>query len=1382
MNQAAQQAANSINQVANSQANLNRLQGQVPPGQQIPTSAPTLTGEPAKNILQVIGRTTAYKPGVTADETQLLRAQDSALKALRAEYQGWNIDLTKLDTTIDAHTGMLRVQAKATRELRNAAGEVIGVQQQLASAFADPLNPESFGTSLTVPQQRVVQAISPMGTLDPRSVEIAEQAIGRYGYNLQEVISVTRDAGSAVTRFSAIAADGFTQATFHVDRFGNVTQSVARNAQTLLANVERNITKVVEWSIATGLVYGVMASIPAAARGIQDIEEVFTDIAVATGASQEALENYYRTALDVANATGTDVATAMEAQQKALRATANLSNQAAVSTQLLTDSLILASISGMSNVDALDTLLGALRQTGMELDRGVELLDKWVAVSKNAGVSVEDLAESFAITATAAETAGVSMDELNGLVAVLAENTTLSATEVGNAIRTIVSNITAPEAMQQLEQFGVSVRDVNGELRTWTDITQNIVDLMNAGVLNDEQINKLANALGGGSRRGPQVLAIWENFARVGEISEVSMNASGDAADAMALKIQTLERSIVELGNAFNELIKSLGFEGGFLDLLKTGVNLITDFVSALTDLSDSMGGSLAGLAQAFALYTVINRATGGGGILSGNAFAGVFGMGTPPGQMTPGLAQTFGRRVQGSPFSSWSNAGRTALQGVTGPGLAVIGTEIVRGIQGQEGAWGRVGGSIAGAIVGNMILPGAGGLIGAVIGDAFVSEVQSREEAFRAIALGAPSSSQEAEQRITDAFSGTFREFGSFTVPRDLREQFSDLDMAKLVAEAAESGAFQQAMDIQRRIAFQQPFEVRNIFREAGFSEQETQLLEKLSGAFSPRALEKLQKAWNDYQLAVQREAELVNQTAQVTIPQVFKDIERLATGGLGTALSTEFTGQRQTQFEESMIGGDLSSYSEFVNSVETVTNLLPQLAVALDETNMSQEEYIALGNTLVSTTEEARGELVRYISAVIDARAELERLQNEDFVGTDAQRAAQESYRTQVIQEQNEFIDEQESKLRNLLDLAERQVEVERARTDYLSATQVPEGATREMAQSVIEQARIDQREFAEFLGIDESILIEALAEPMILAYEEGFERVEGLIPDFHRNVIDALSEMAEEAAGTTNFMFRDLSDMDASMSGQLQQRINQYDRLLQQHFGDIGFDEEIQNIGVRFENNQFRELTGTATAMQLALEEILEVEKKQLEGFWNLPAGVTAYVPISSLFATQQDQGLGNLADLGPIQGPIEGTERVLQTELPVQTTLLRQMLGRTGLAPDDVSFAELQERGIQRRLDALQTDTPTGPSLGRTGLGQDDIAFSNLNRSIQGLSQVMQRGDNRPINLQVNVRNEPTRVNLQIDGRTIANAVTEPLVRRYRQQIRSGGLLPGGIRVQ
>lgn len=76
--------------------------------------------------------------------------------------------------------------------------------------------------------------------------------------------------------------------------------------------------------------------------------------------------------------------------------------------------------------------------------------------------------------------------------------------------------------------------------------------------------------------------------------------------------------------------------------------------------------------------------------------------------------------------------------------------------------------------------------------------------------------------------------------------------------------------------------------------------------------------------------------------------------------------------------------------------------------------------------------------------------------------------------------------------------------------------------------------------------------------------------------------------------------------------------------------GFEEEkeLMNFFVG-QNDVLRQQYATQTAMKYTLQDILDVEKKQLEGMWNIPTGVTMRVPLQSLDLMrwmQQGKGAG------------------------------------------------------------------------------------------------------------------------------------------------------------
>jgi len=141
----------------------------------------------------------------------------------------------------------------------------------------------------------------------------------------------------------------------------------------------------------------------------------------------------------------------------------------AAANQLLTDATILNKLSALESADSIDVLAGSLRQlqkpgeTMAEVfTRGTDLLDKWVAVSRKANVDLATLATAFSITAESAENSGLSIEELNAMIAALAEKIGgLGGRETGNAVRAIIGGVYQQQAVGILARYGISVQDAS---------------------------------------------------------------------------------------------------------------------------------------------------------------------------------------------------------------------------------------------------------------------------------------------------------------------------------------------------------------------------------------------------------------------------------------------------------------------------------------------------------------------------------------------------------------------------------------------------------------------------------------------------------------------------------------------------------------------------------------------------------------------------------------------------------------------------------------------------------------------------------------------------------------------------------------------------------
>jgi len=568
--------------------------------------------------------------------------------------------------------------------------------------------------------------------------------LDKMGVSHTKLAKVYVDAAAGTTRWTAnLEVEGrvIGKATVITGKYGEVLRSTQKVHRTFWGGVARDIVEVAKWGVAAAVIYAPMRKISEGFREAIEIQTKLADVQVALGNAQRNVNVIFKEASTIADELGVSVKGVVDGYVLAYRATGSLRTATERSTAaqaLLRDSMILSKLSGMDQAKALDTLAGALRQTGLGLTEGKILLDKWVAVTRVANVDLQTLAESFAITSAAAENVGIDIDQLNGIIATVAEVTTLSATESGNAVRAFISGFQTDQAERELANYGIAVRTASGELRSFIDVIEDIVERRGLGLIDEADIAKLSEIIGGGARRGAQVNAFLNDYARANDIARASSEASGDSAEALGIKLETVQTALQRLNNAFTELMRTFSMEGGFLDGISSGVDLLTNIVKVITSLTRGLGRAIpmilayvgamklmqkesvkAFMAQQFGTpgpggqYAMWPAITGGLGGLRDAVRTRLTG-----GPSTYNLRQAIGYRI------GQNVAGTTGLQALTGGlGAAMIAAPQLRGgpqqnliaggmtiaagvlatALGGSPVWGFIGAQIANAILGDI-------------------------------------------------------------------------------------------------------------------------------------------------------------------------------------------------------------------------------------------------------------------------------------------------------------------------------------------------------------------------------------------------------------------------------------------------------------------------------------------------------------------------------------------------------------------------------------------------------------------------------------------------------------------------------------------------------
>jgi TP901 family phage tail tape measure protein len=584
--------------------------------------------------------------------------------------------------------------------------------------------------------------------------------------------------------------------TDYSSKFASLTDRIARNTKEFIG-----------WTLAVSLVYVPLQKLGQLMQETIDQEAKLADVSIVMQLSQAGVNKIFFDAADIARSTGESLTGVIEGYAQAAQATAGYKDEAertAVANKLLYDSIVLAKLSGMSQAESTDTLVAALNQMGLSMDQGTVLLDKWQATARAANVPVATLASTFAIVGAAAEDAGLKMEQLNAITAVVAAAQITSPKETGNAIRGIVAGYTTSGAQNTLREFGISVKDTEGNMRGLLDVYGQVSAMIQSGAIDQSQQNRISMALTGGNRGMSRVTSLLLGMGDINNITAAQENPQGQAQRAIQFELDTTQAKITNLGTAFSELARVMGTEGNILPTFKVLVTLLTSVVDGFTKITGAMGSSsIAALALALS-YKSLFSVAGQQAMVA--TYAGISGRVAGAFASPTTRTMTSGGWVTGKEGATEAQMGRVmgSPSGVawgTGVGAGILGAGIpalmnLAGGNKQAAEANVIGGVIGGGILGVLGGPAgvaAGATIGSAAGEALINAWNNRLGGKGGVNVAdvIPAGVSSEADKVRLAATRTKEEAQSIQDQQTSREEKLQKGMQDLVQNYIKTGTF---------------------------------------------------------------------------------------------------------------------------------------------------------------------------------------------------------------------------------------------------------------------------------------------------------------------------------------------------------------------------------------------------------------------------------------------------------------------------------------------------------------------------------------------------------------------------------------------------------------
>lgn len=330
-------------------------------------------------------------------------------------------------------------------------------------------------------------------------------------------------------------------------------------------------------------------------RSTVEVEKAFTEINAVFGLSSKGLDQFSKSLFNTARETS-------QSFEKAAEAAKEFSRQGLSSEETLKrtrDALILTRLANLDVASSVNTLTASINGFQKSALTSTAIVNKLATVDASFAVSSKDLAEGLARAGAAASDAGVSFDQLIGLITSAQQTTARGGAVIGNALKTIFTRIERTDTVEAMESLGVKVEDLQGNVLSALPLLQNFAktyDTLGAAA------KRSAAELVGGVYQINILKAVLGDLSKAQGIAAQATNVSSNATDEAVRRNEALNKSLDSMmqrlgvtGKQIGANIGQLSFAGPMKALIgAVESNPITKWLEDASGKAETTGGKIA--------------------------------------------------------------------------------------------------------------------------------------------------------------------------------------------------------------------------------------------------------------------------------------------------------------------------------------------------------------------------------------------------------------------------------------------------------------------------------------------------------------------------------------------------------------------------------------------------------------------------------------------------------------------------------------------------------------------------------------------------------------------------------------------------------------------
>lgn len=369
--------------------------------------------------------------------------------------------------------------------------------------------------------------------------------------------------------------------------------NMKRGADEFSKSMEAANARIIAFGASMAIINGISDAFKAMVTNVVQVEKALADINVVMGLSLANLDKFSDSLFKVAKETAASfdvaAAAATEYARQGLAVEETLKRTK--------DALILTRLTGMDSANAVKALTAAMNTYGDQIKDTTQLVSKFAAVDVKFAVSAEDFADAISRTGQAAKSAGVDIDELVGLVTAAQQKTARGGKVIGNSFKTIFTRIGRTDTLNQLENLGIAVRDVEGNTIGAKRILTDLANTFDS--LTESQKAQIAQTVGGVFQINVLKAVLSDAAKQNGILANATQISAGATDEAIQKNEQlrsTMSAMASETGLALKEVSAKIG-ELAIAPGMEKILNIVKGFAEGASDMlgdGESSGNKFA--------------------------------------------------------------------------------------------------------------------------------------------------------------------------------------------------------------------------------------------------------------------------------------------------------------------------------------------------------------------------------------------------------------------------------------------------------------------------------------------------------------------------------------------------------------------------------------------------------------------------------------------------------------------------------------------------------------------------------------------------------------------------------------------------------------------